>query len=84
MISPDVARDIGCKPWGNITAFRMTGERIDVPRRDNVEFDLSGQRYTAPTSMVFDLGKIDPATAKLDGSVGLDLFAVKALPLTRI
>jgi hypothetical protein len=81
MISPNVARDIGCQPWGNITGFRMTGERMDVPRCDNVEFDFSGRRYTAPTSMVFDLGKIDPATAKLDGAVGLDLFAGKTITI---
>lgn len=81
MISPSVARDNGCLPWGNITGFRMTGERMDVPRCDNVEFDFSGRRYTAPTTMVFDLGKIDPDTAKLDGAIGLDLFAGQTITI---
>ena len=71
----------GVSHGGNITGFRMTGERMDVPRCDNVEFDFSGRRYTAPTSMVFDLGKLDPATAKLDGVVGLDLFAGKTITI---
>lgn len=81
MISPGVARDIGCQPWGNITGFRMTGERLDVPRCDKVEFDFSGTRYVAPTTMVFDLGKVDPDTAKLDGAVGLDLFVGKIITI---
>ena len=75
MISPQIARDIGCRPWGNITGFRMAGERIDVPRCDNVAIELAGKRYIAPTTIVYDLAKVDTDAATLGGAVGLDLFA---------
>lgn len=81
MISPRIAHDIDCQPWGNITGFRMTGERMDVPRCDNVKFDFSGASFTAPTTMVFDLRKIDPELNKLDGSIGLDLFAGRTITI---
>jgi hypothetical protein len=81
MISPAVARAIGCAPWGNVTAFRMTGERLDVPRCDNVAFGLNGRRLVAPTTIVFDLSKIDEQTASLDGAVGLDLFADRIITI---
>jgi len=75
MISPEIARDAGCQPWGNITGFRMAGERIDVPRCDAVAIELAGKRFVAPTTIVYDLAKVDPDAATLSGAVGLDLFA---------
>jgi hypothetical protein len=81
MISPAVAHDVGCEPWGNVTAFRMTGQRLDLPRCDNVVFSLAGKPHTAPTTIVYDLGKVDPDAAVLDGAVGLDLFADRIITI---
>lgn len=81
MISPAMARDIGCQPWGNVTGFRMAGERIDVPRCDGVAIELAGRRYTAPTTIVYDLTKVDPDTAALGGAIGLDLFAGRTITI---
>lgn len=81
MISPQIAREVGCQPWGNITGFRMAGERIDVPRCDDVAIELAGRRYVAPTTIVYDLAKVDPDTASLGGAVGLDLFAGRTITI---
>jgi len=81
MISPGLARDAKCQPWGNVVAFRMLGERLDTPRCDNVAFDLGGQRLVAPTTIVYDLAKIDPTMAKIDGAIGLDLFAQQTITI---
>src|SRR6185312_848153 len=43
MISPELAQAIGCKPWGQVTGFRMTGERLDAPPCDGIPFDAAGQ-----------------------------------------
>ena len=82
MITPALARDLGCEPWGNVTAFRMTGERLDLPRCDDVAFKMGNHAYTAPTTIVYDLGKLDADTAKLDGSIGLDLFAGRIITIS--
>lgn len=80
MISPELAQAIGCKPWGQVTGFRMNGERIDAPHCDGVAFDAAGQHLAAPSVIVFDLMKFfKPGDPRLDGSLGLDLFAGRAI-----
>jgi hypothetical protein len=81
MISPGLARDAKCQPWGNVVAFRMLGERLDTPHCDNVGFDLGGQKFVAPSTIVYDLTKIDPTMAKIDGAIGLDLFAQQTITI---
>ncbi|MGH7648648.1 MAG: aspartyl protease family protein [Gemmatimonadaceae bacterium] len=80
MISPALARAIGCKPWAQVTGFRMRGDRVDTPRCDDIAFDVEGRPLTAPSVLVFDLMKFFPPNAPvLDGSLGLDLFADRAI-----
>lgn len=81
MISPALAQAVKCEPWGNVVAFRMLGERLDTPRCDNVAFDLGGRRFVAPTTIVYDLAKIDAGMAGIDGSIGLDLFAQQVITI---
>jgi hypothetical protein len=82
MISPQLAEALGCRPWGNITGFRMTGARIDTKRCDGVAFGVGAGRYVAPSVMVYDLGEIaGKDEAPLDGAVGLDLFAGRTITL---
>ena len=76
MISPELAQTIGCKPWGQITGIRMRGDRIDSPHCDNITFEMGGQQMAAPSAIVFDIMKFfPPDQPRLDGSIGLDLFA---------
>jgi len=82
VISTEFAGTIGCTPWGRITGFRMTGERLDLPRCDNLEFKAAGQRLKAPIAGVLDLASLLPKDApRLDGSLGLDLFAGRTITL---
>jgi hypothetical protein len=81
MISPGLAKALKCEPWGNVVAFRMLGERLDTPRCDDVPFELGGQGYVAPTTIVYDLAALDPAMAKVDGAIGLDLFAQQIITI---
>jgi hypothetical protein len=80
LISPDLAQKTACKPWGQLTGFRLTGERIDSPHCDNMTFEMAGQSFAAPTAGVFDLMKFfPPNSTRLDGSIGLDLFAGRTI-----
>ncbi|MDQ2747340.1 MAG: retropepsin-like domain-containing protein [Acidobacteriota bacterium] len=82
MISPQVAADLGCEPWGNIVGFRMLGERFDAPRCDDVKFDMAGTVFRVPNTVVYDLAKISGAEAPpIDGAIGLDMFAGRTITL---
>jgi len=80
--SPDFAEKIGCHPWGRISGFRMSGERLDNPHCDDVTFELSGQKFVAPVVSTVDIMKfLGPDVPQVDGAIGLDLFAGRAITI---
>jgi hypothetical protein len=81
MISPALAAETGCQPWGNVAAFRMLGERLDLKHCDNIRFIIGAGSYLAPTTIVYDLADVVGTGTKLDGAIGLDLFAGKLITL---
>ena len=82
-ISPAFAQAIGCKPWGQITGFMLTGQRLDMPRCDGLSFDVQGHTFAAPIFGVFDIMKyMPPDVPRIDGSIGLDVFAGRAITLS--
>jgi hypothetical protein len=82
-ISPSFAQTVGCKPWGQLSGFMLTGQRLNMPRCDGLSFDVEGQSYAAPTSGVFDIMQyMPPNVPRIDGSIGLDVFAGRAVTLS--
>lgn len=76
IIGSDFAKTIGCTPWGRITGFRMTGERLDFKRCDHLQFKAADVRLKAPIVGVLDImGMLPKGAPHLDGSLGLDIFA---------
>ncbi len=82
-ISPEFAALIGCEPWGQITGFRMTGDRLDMERCNNLTFDFGNKLLQAQAVGVFDVSKYLPAeVGHVDGTIALDLFADQAFTLS--
>lgn len=82
-VSPAFAQTVGCKVWGQITGFMLTGHRLDMPRCDDLSFEVAGQRLSAPISGVFDILKyLPPNVPNVDGSIGLNVFAGKVVTLS--
>ena len=50
-VTPAVAAAIGCKPWGKITGFRATGERVDLPRCNRSTVESSFCAATVPSQV---------------------------------
>lgn len=74
-VSPAFARTIGCKVWGQIGGFTLTGQRLDMPRCDGLWFEIESHSFSAPESGVFDIMKfMPPNVPRIDGSIGLDVF----------
>jgi hypothetical protein len=82
-LSPSFAQMIGCKPWGQITGFMLTGQRLDMPRCDDLSFDIQGHSFASPIFGVFDIMKYMPSgVPQIDGSIGLDVLAGRAITLS--
>lgn len=47
-ISLSFAQTVGCRVWGQITGFTLTGQRLDMPRCDWLAFDVQGRTFNAP------------------------------------
>ena len=80
-VSATTAAAAGCEPWGRLTGFNMFGKRGDSPRCDDLALDLGGRRWTLPVVGLIDMAALNPRDSALDGIVGLDLFADRAVTL---
>lgn len=78
VISPELAAELGCKPWSVLTGYHMTGTKISSPRCDNIRMIWGGQRLTAPVVAVTTVGS---AESPIDGLLALDVFAGKTITI---
>ena len=82
-ISPEFAAKLGCRPWGQITGFRMTGERLDMELCEHLNFGIAGRLFSPFAVGVFDVSKFLPTeVGHVDGTIALDLFANEAFTLS--
>ncbi len=81
-VTPATAQLAECHPWGQLTGFRATGERLDTPRCDDLHLSIAGRPFTAPIASMLDLGPfIAPGVPKLSGLLGLDAFAGRTITI---
>ena len=81
VITPDLAGRIGCVPWGQLSGFRLSGERLTMTRCDDVALGVGGEALGDRNLGVFDLASLLPPEApKIDGILSLDVLA--AAPFT--
>lgn len=81
IITPELADKMGCTPFGRITVFRMTGERIDVQRCGEVKFDVNGIPILIEAT-IFDIMSLLPKDwPKIGGLLSLDTFGNHTITL---
>lgn len=82
VISPALAEKAGCTPFAQITGFRLSGERLTMPRCDDLAITLSGEALTVPSAGVFDLGSLlPPEGPRIEGLIALDVLADRPFTL---
>ena len=75
VVSPAFAAAAGCKPWGRMVGFQMTGNRLEMPRCDDFAFSIGNHALRAPIAGVLDITSlIARDAAPVDGSLALDAF----------
>jgi predicted aspartyl protease len=74
LLTPDLADKVGCTPFGRITCFRMTGERIDVQRCGEVEFYIDGIPMVREATIIDLMSLLPKDWPKLGGLFSLDTF----------
>lgn len=82
LMSPAFAAKTGCKPWGRLSGHRMMGDRLDMPRCDDVRLRLGEDVYRLPVAGVLDIASLlAKDAAPVDGSIALDAFAGRAITI---
>ena len=80
VISPEVARSIGCAPFGRMVGHRMTGEPVEFQRCDSVEIVVGALELSHSPVAVFDVNALLPAELpRLGGVLSLDSFRGRIL-----
>lgn len=75
VVSPAFAAAAGCKPWGRMVGFQMTGNRLEMPRCDDFTLSVDGHVLRVPSAGVLDITAMIARDAKpVDGSLALDAF----------
>ena len=81
-VTPPTAKRAGCRPWGMLTGFRATGQRLDTPRCDDLRLTIAGRTFTSPIASVLDLDAlVGPGGPPLSGLLALDIFAGRTITI---
>ena len=73
-ITPPIAKEIGCEPFGQISGFNAGGTRLDFKRCDNAEIQVGGYKTRVDTG-VFDIMRLfGPETKEVGGIISLQTF----------
>ncbi|WP_457649751.1 hypothetical protein [Profundibacter sp.] len=75
VIGPELADRTGCRPFGRVTGFRMSGEQISTPQCGNMPFTL-GHMQTTGYVAAFDISALLPqGWPEIDGLLALPSLA---------
>ena len=82
LVTPDVARALGCTPFGRDVGHRMTGEAVEFQRCESLDVSSGTWRRRIEPVAVFDIGRLlPPELPKLDGVLALDAFEGEVVTL---
>ena len=80
-ISPEIAKELACEKGARIVGFRMTGDKLEAPRCDNVALKIGGLSFNVPVAGVYQVGEFNAKGVTVDGLLALDAFAGKTITM---
>lgn len=82
IVSPAYAKAIGCVPWGQLVGYQMTGNRLSMPRCDNLSLTADGVALQVPIAGVLDVAPLAAKDAEpIEGLLALDAFAGRTISM---
>lgn len=82
LLTPEVARSLGCAPEGRSVSFRLSGERVQFAYCPHVELRIEGVAFHHREIAVWDLMAIlPPGLPRLGGVISLKTFDGMVLSL---
>lgn len=73
-ISPEIAKELACEKGARVVGFRMTGDKLEAPRCDDVAIKIGGHDFTIPVAGVYQVGEFNAKGVTVDGLMALDIF----------
>ena len=80
-ISPEIAKELNCEKGARVVGFRMTGDKLEAPRCDDVAITIGGHRFTSPTAGVYQVGEFNAKGVTVDGLLALDVFEGRTITM---
>jgi hypothetical protein len=80
VLTPEIARAAGCIPFGRVTGFRSSGERLDFPRCGPVTLRL-GSMIVRTEAAIFDLAPLLKGAPPVGGIISLHTLHGRAVTL---
>lgn len=80
-LTPDFAAKVGCKPYGEISGFRMTGQRVRTTKCGVRTISTGGYRRSAETLSADLMSLLPPGSPPVDGVLALNAFSDGAVTL---
>lgn len=80
-ISPEIAKELNCEKGARIVGFRMTGDKLEAPRCDDVAVKVGGHPFNIPVVGVYQVGDLNAKSVAVDGLIALDMFAGRTITI---
>lgn len=82
VVSPEFAAAAGCKPWGELGGYTMTGTKLAMPRCEGLRFEAGGLPLVAPVAGVMQAASLMAKDAPpIEGLLALDVFAGRTITM---
>lgn len=80
LVTPEVARILGCRPFGRSIGHRMSGERVEFQWCKDLPLEVGGVSLSPSNTAVFDLAVVlPPELPTLHGLLSLKSFSRNAV-----
>ncbi len=81
MISPDIAKELGCQPFGQISGVNAGGERVDMQRCENASLNVGGFTKTGQVGVFNIMSFFNERTPQIGGAISLHTFEGQILTI---